>query len=456
MQFLNANYTRESLKLALPVVVTQVGQASVNLFDTMMVGKMLGADAMTSVSLGNSVFFIFFVLALGFSLAIPPLVSEAQAQENHDRINSVFRHGFVINLIAGIILTIIIFSIRPLLYHLGQDPAIIPDTISYLGISAFTIVPFMMFQTLRETSEGLSYTIGVTKATIVGNILNIALNYVLIKGVWIFPEMGVRGSATATLIARIFMMFFLLYILSKHSTTKRYIKDFSIKANLFKKEMFRQMLKLGLPTSLQMFFEVSAFAAAPFICGLVSKSESAGHQIVMSMASFTFNLCIGLSVASTIMVGKRMGTKDFVSAKEIGINNLKMVFIVMSLCCAAFIIGKDTLPNLFVIENQDAEVLKLASSLMVIASLFQLSDGTQIVSLGALRGFQDVKVPSIITLIAYWGVTIPLGSYLCVGLGMGAYGMWVGFGVGLTISSILLISRFLKKSNDKIRTQNAG
>ena len=154
---------------------------------------------------------------------------------------------------------------------------------------AFSILPFMTFQTLREVSEGLGYTIGVTKATIFANVINIALNYVFIKGMFGFPPMGVKGSAIATLIARIFMLAFLYFVMVNHQTTKRYVKDFSLKIGLFTKRMFTKMLKLGLPTALQMFFEVTAFAGAAFICGMISAKDIASHQIALSMASFTFN-----------------------------------------------------------------------------------------------------------------------------------------------------------------------
>ena len=173
----------------------------------------MGADALASVSLGNAVFFSMFVLALGFSFAIPPLVSEAHSRNDHKTINSVFSHGFIINMSVGIILMLILFLGLPLLYHSGQPAKIIPDTVDFLWIMAISIVPFMAFQTLREVSEGLSYTIGVTKATIIANVINIVLNYVLIEGIWIFPEMGVKGSALASLIARIFMVVFLYFVL---------------------------------------------------------------------------------------------------------------------------------------------------------------------------------------------------------------------------------------------------
>lgn len=446
MKFLDKKFTQETLKLALPVMLTQVGQVSVNLFDNIIVGKLLGAQALASVSLGNAIFFSIFIFGMGFSLAIPPLVSEAHSQHNHDKISSVFRHGFVVNLFIGLLLIGLIFCLIPFLPHLGQPKEILPDTISFLSIVTLSIFPFMIFQTMREVSEGLSFTIGVTKATIIANIINIILNYVFIK---IF-SWGVAGSAWATFIARVFMMIFIYFVLLKEEKTSRYIKDFSLKLNLFKKEIFEKLIRLGFPTALQMFFEVTAFAGAAFICGLVSARDIAAHQIALSMASFTFNLCIGFSVASTVMIGRKLGEKDFVNLEKVGFNNLKIAFLFMLACGIFFIFGRNILPTFFT-KKEDIDVILLASKLMIIAALFQLSDGIQVTALGCLRGIQDVKIPSILTFIAYWVVAIPLGYYLTITQKMGAFGMWIALGIGLTISAVLLVLRFRNLSEKKIK-----
>lgn len=449
MFFLDKNYTQQCLKLALPVMLTQLGQVSVQLFDNIIVGKLLGADALASVSLGNALFFSVFVFGLGMSFAIPPLVSEAHAQNNHSRINSVFRHGFVINMTVGLLLMILLFIGMPVLWHMDQPKEIIPDTVTFLTIMAYSILPFMAFQTLREVSEGLGFTIGVTKATIIANILNIALNYIFIKGLFGLPPMGVKGSALATFISRIFMLLFLFAVMLNHEKTRRYIKDFSLKISGFTKDMFRTMVKLGIPTALQMFFEVTAFAGAAFICGLVSAHDIASHQIALSMASFTFNLCIGFSVASTVMTGRKFGEQNFTELRKVGINNLKIAFLFMLICGTVFILGRNYLPTFFT-KAEDVEVIQLASKLLIIAALFQLSDGIQVTALGTLRGMQDVKIPSILTFIAYWIFTIPLGYLLCYTLKMGAFGMWIALGLGLTISAVLLVIRFLGLSKRKI------
>ncbi len=445
MKFLDKKYTKETLKLALPVMLTQVGQVSVNLFDNIIVGKLLGAKALASVSLANSLFFSIFVFGLGFSLAIPPLVSEAHSQNNHSKINSIFSHGFVVNLTVGLFLVAVMFSLIPFLPYMGQPKEILPDTTTFLWIITLSILPFMVFQTMREVSEGLSFTIGVTKATIFANIINVILNYIFIKHF----SWGVAGSAWATFIARICMLIFLYYVLLKDERTRKYIKEFSLKLNSFRKEIFEKLLRLGFPTALQLFFEVTAFAGAAFICGLISARDIAAHQIALSMASFTFNLCVGFSVASTVMIGRKLGEKDFVNLEKVGFNNLKIAFLFMLMCGIFLILGKNILPTFFT-KKEDADVILLASKLMIIAALFQLSDGVQVTALGCLRGIQDVKIPSILTFISYWVITIPLGYYLTVVQQMGAFGMWIALGIGLTISAVMLVLRFINLAEKRI------
>ena len=442
---IDAATAKTTLALAWPVMLTQLGQVSVQLFDNIIVGNLLGSEALASVSLGNALFFSVFIFGLGISMAIPPLVSAASSRRDTAEIQSVFEHGLVLNFAVGILLMLIVLGMIPLLVHAHQPPQIIPATQDFLWVMAISIIPFMFFQTLRELSEGLGFTAGVAAATVAANVINIVLNYVFIKGLFGLPPMGVRGSALATLIARICMLAIIIIIMLRHDTTRQYIKNFRLRIGEMSSALFRKMLQLGVPTALQMFFEVTAFAAAAFICGLVSAEDVAAHQIALSMASFTFNLCIGFSVASTVLVGRHFGARDFLKLRQVGVTNLKMVFIYMFLCCLLFVIFRHVLPTYFT-RAEDVAVIHLASKLLIIAALFQLSDGIQVCSLGILRGMQDVKIPGIITFIAYWIITIPLGYVLCVVYGMGAFGMWIALGIGLSISAVLLIYRFHRLS----------
>lgn len=446
MPIFSRQITRDTLKLALPVMLTQLGQATVQIFDNIIVGKLLGSDALASVSLANSIFFSLFVFGMGISLAIPPLVSEASAKNETGRIQAVFQHGLYLNLGIGLLLMMVLSAFIPAIPYLHQPVQILPNTTSYLGIMIMTLLPVMAFQTLRETSEGLGFTVGVTIATVIGNVVNIAFNYIFIKGLFGITPMGVAGSGYATLLARIVMLVCMLIIMARNEKTGQYIRNFSFKISHLQREIFRKMLTLGLPTALQLFFEVTAFAGAAFICGLVSATDISGHQIALSMASFTFNLCVGFSVASTVMVGRNFGSQDFTGVKNAGLNNIGLAFVFMAFSGLTFILFREQLPHFFARE-EDLATLKLASELLIVAALFQLSDGIQVTALGALRGIQDVKAPSIITFIAYWIFTIPFGYYLCVVRGMGAFGMWIALGVGLTLSAIMLVLRFLKTSN---------
>jgi multidrug resistance protein, MATE family len=445
MSFLQLKYSRQCLKLAVPVMITQVGQVTVNLFDSIIVGNELGADALASVSLANAIFFSFFVLAIGFSYAIPPLVSEADGRKDSSAVMGIFKHGYVINLLLGLALCGLIFLLKPLLYSdfVGLPAKLIPDTDVFLSIITISLIPIMIFQTYREFAEGLGLTSSVTKATIWANVINIVLNYVFIKGLWGFAQMGVAGSGYATLLSRLFMLLFIYIALRKNSKTQPYLQQFSLKLMDYSRKTFVKMLKLGFPTAMQLFFEVTAFCSAAFICAQVSATDVSSHQIALSMASFTFNLCLGFGVAATVMVGRKLGEKRPDEIKAIGINILQMVFLFMLVAGLFFVAFREILPTYFTKPDEIA-VIQLASKLLIIAALFQLSDGIQVVALGCLRGIQDVKIPSYITFVAYWLIAIPLGAYLCIYQKMGAYGVWIGLGLGLSISAVLLVWRFLK------------
>lgn len=445
MKYLSKEISLKMLRLALPVMLTQAGQVSVQLVDNILVGRLIGDTALASMSLANGILYSIYVIGLGFSLAMPPLISEADTQRDGGRIQRILRTGFWINLFWGIALMCLTFLCIPLLPYLGQPADVVPNTGRVLVVLGISLIPTMLFQTLREFSEGLGNTLSVTQVTIAGNIINIVLNYILIQGLYGFPALGIMGSAWATLIARTLILFIMLPLLFYHKKVGRYIRDFSLSFKNLGRDLFIKMLRLGYPTSLQLFFEVTAFAGAAFICGLVSAEDIAAHQIALSIASITFNFCIGLGVASTIMIGNKLGEKDFVGLRQTGINNLMMVFIFMSICGLFFILFREDLPIFFSKENNPA-VIEVASALLITGALFQLSDGIQVMCIASLRGMQDVKIPSIITFVAYWMVSIPLGYFLTVTMGLGAAGMWYALGIGLTISAVLLVFRFHYKS----------
>lgn len=451
-------HLKRNLQLAIPVMITQAGQITVNLVDNIMVGGLggkydhivddqLGKTALGAVSLGNAVFVTALVVAFGFSFAISPLVAAADAKNDKKRANQILSHGMVLNLLLAFLLMLVLLLARPLLHYMRQAEDVVEMALPYLSIMAWSLIPIMFFQTFRQFSEGVSLTIPVTIATIIGNLVNIGFNYALIYGNWGFPRLEVIGAAWGTFIARVAMMAILIIVLMNFKKTKEYIQALNFKK--FNKEIFRKIFKMGIPTAMSSFFEVSAFTGAAFVCGYaltqdefgeqMAKINLAAHQIAISLASTTFMMCMGLGVAATVRVGNQLGLKDYKTLREAGFSTIYMAAFFMLICGIAIVLFRFQLPT-FYLDNP--EVIELAAQLLIIAALFQLSDGIQLVTLGALRGMQDVFIPSILTFIAYWVIAIPLGILLAIYYKLQATGMWIGLLSGLTISAIMLLLRF--------------
>lgn len=459
-------HLNRNLKLAVPVMITQAGQIMVNLVDNFMVGGLggrfdyvvdedLGRTALGAVSIGNAVFITALVVAFGFSFAISPLVASADAKRNKNEVAEVFSHGLFLNLILAVILLVLLELSSSLLYFMGQPKDVIDMSLPFLSIMAWSMIPIMVFQTFRQFSEGLSLTIPVTIATIIGNIVNVFMNYGLIFGYLGFPRMEVTGAGWGTFIARISMLLVMVFVMFSFRKTKFYLGFVSF--GKIKAVMIRKLLNLGIPTALTSFFEVSAFAGAAFVCGYAlsdtaadiqsAKTNLAAHQIAISLASATFMMCMGLSVAATVRTGYQLGLKDYRTLRAAGLSTIYMVICFMLICGILMIVFRFQLPYLY-IDNY--EVVKLASQLLIIAAFFQLSDGIQQVALGALRGMQDVLIPSIITFVAYWIVALPVGILLAIHFKMQAKGMWIGLFFGLTMSAILLLLRYHKQTKKLI------
>ena len=430
------NDFRQNTILALPIMAGQLGQTAVNVADNLMVGK-LGASPLAAVSFANALFAIFFVVGMGISFALPPLVSEADGSGAHKGISQYFKHSLVINSIFAVISVVVLLAGLPLLQYMGQEPSIIPLAKDYLVYTAWSVIPFMLFQTLRCYSDGMSETLLPMIIIISGNVLNIGLNYGLIFGNWGLPALGVEGASVASLIARWFMVVTMVVMLLYWKNLWSYIAacDFS----KYQKAIFEKILKLGIPTSLQMFFEVSAFSGAAIIMGLISKEAQAGHQIAISLASVTFMICTGLAMAATIRVGNQLGKNNQLAMRSAGYSALIQVTVIMALAGLMFLMLRHELPLLYI---KDTEVVSVASTLLICAAIFQIPDGIQVTAQSALRGLQDVTVPTVVTFVSYWLIGIPVSYITAITFEWGPIGVWIGLIVGLSISAVLLSRRF--------------
>lgn len=420
----------------------QLGQTAVAVADNIMVGQ-LGATALAAVSFAIALFAVFFVVGMGISFALPPLVSEADGAGEDEKISQYFKHSLVLNTALGIAFLVIILAGLPLLDYMGQDIEVVVLAKEYLVFTAWSIVPYMIFQAFRCYCDGMSETLVPMLVIISGNVLNIGLNYLLIFGNWGFPPMGVEGAALASLIARIYMVGALIVLLIRHTYLWDHIADCDF--NTYDARPIKKLLQLGLPTSGQMFFEVSAFSGAAIIAGMISKNAQAAHQVAINLASITFMIITGLAMASTIRVGNQLGKKSQQGIQDAGYSALIQVAVIMTAFAAIFILLRDLLPLIYI---QDAEVVGLASTLLVCAAIFQLPDGIQVTAQSALRGLQDVKVPTVVTFISYWLIGIPFSYFSAIHFGLGAVGVWIGLIIGLTISAVLLTIRFRRLATD--------
>ncbi len=434
-----SDYTKEfrkNLNIAYPVMLGQLGHVLVGLADNLMVGR-LGAAPLAAVSLGNSLVFIALSLGIGFSFAITPLIAEADGSGDIEKGRSYFHHGIILCGINGILLFLLLLLAKPLLYYLDQPPEVVEYAMPYLEIVAFSMLPLMIFQAYKQFADGLSQTKYSMYATILANVVNVLFNYLLIYGIWVFPELGLEGAAIGTLISRFFMLWFVWEILRRKSKFKPYFVW--SKKELFNIDIFKKILNLGLPTALKMLFEVAIFTATVFLAGLLGTNQQAANQIALNLASMTFMIAVGLGVTATIRVGNQKGLHHYKELRRIAMSVFLLVFIIEAVFAVGFILLKDWLPT-FYIDN--AEVVLLSSQLLIVAALFQLSDGMQVVILGALRGLQDVKVPTAICFVAYWMIGFPVSWYFGKAENMGSMGIWMGLLAGLTASALMLYFRF--------------
>ena len=441
-------YTQEfsyNLKLAFPVIIGLLGHTFVQLVDNIMVGQ-LGTAPLAAVSLGNSFFFVAMSLGIGFSTAITPLIAEADGAKDVSKGSKIFTHGLILCCGLGLLLSLGVLLSKPLLFDMGQPEAVVVLAYPYLQWVGISLIPLIFFQGFKQFSEGLSYTRPAMYATLLGNIMNIILNYFLIFGYWIFPKMGVEGAAIGSLVARCSMLLYLALYIRLSTKFKEYVNKISFRNLQIK--LFKGIIKLGFPSALQMFFEVLFFTAAIWLSGILGKNTQAANQIALNLSSMTFMFAMGLGVTAMIRVGNQKGRKDSIRLREVAHSIFLLIFLFDVFFCLLFLSLNEILPWIYLdssntFELKDSlEVVKIASTLLIISAFFQLSDGLQAVVLGALRGLQDVNIPAGITFFAYGLIGFPIAYFLGIYTTLEATGIWIGLLSGLTASAILLFLRF--------------
>ena len=451
-----SNYTKEfsyNLKLSIPVILGLVGHTLVGMIDNIMVGN-LDPINLAAVSLGNSYIFIAMSIGIGFSAAITPIVAEAHSEGNQNKLKKSFINGFILCLILGTVLYALVLVLKNTLVYLDQPVEVVKLALPYIDIVAISLIPLLLFQALKQYTDGLSRTIYPMYATVVANIINVIINYILIFGMLGFPKLGIIGAAIGTLISRIIMFVFLFYMLMDKKIIYNYMSD--LKSFMYDKFMIEEILSLGFPTSLQMFFEVGLFTTAIWLSGLLGEIPQSANQIVLNISSMTFMVASGLSVSAAIRAGNQKGLKNYQELKRISLSILLLGIYFASFFALGIYILRDYLPYIYIdIDNQEnlienIELVKIASKLFIIVAIFQLFDSVQVIILGTLRGMQDVKIPTIIVFIAYWIVGFPISFILGDESSMAETGIWIGLLCGLLFSSVFLYWRFLYLTNKMI------
>ena len=421
-------HLRRNVVLATPVMVGQLGHIMVSVADTAMVGQ-VGVIPLAAATFGSTFFHILLLFGIWVSYAITPLVAATDEKEQ-SKLLSILQNGLAVNVILGVMLVLIGLAIVPFLHHFGQEPPVAEAAGPYLMIIISSIFPALIFQTFRQYSEGLSDTFKPMVVSVVANLVNVGLNYLLIFGKFGFPELGLNGAGYATLISRIVMAVFMILLIRE---------KFQGFAFHFDKARMKQVIKLGIPSGMQYIFEVGAFATAAIMVGWLGAKELAAHQIALNLAAITYMASTGIAAASTIRVGNQLGLKDVKTLRGAGYSCFVLVAAFMAFCGLTFIVFRDFLPSLYI---DDEEVRAMAASLLIIAAGFQVSDGAQAVGLGVLRGLTDVKIPTLVTFISFFILSIPGGYFLGFTLDMGVHGVWYALSGGLTIAAMLHLIRF--------------
>ncbi len=427
-----------TIALAAPIVVSQLGHTMVHTADTIIVGQFAGRIPLAAVSLVHAVFMVVLVIGLGIAYGITPLIAQYNGKSDFKECAKLLSNSIWLNVVTGILLFCAVYwGSMYAMEHTDQDPLVVEAAKPYLFILGLSILPLMIFNAFKQFTEGLGFTKQAMNITIWGNVLNILIALVLVRGMFGFPEMGIRGVGIATLVDRILMMLVMAAYVLRSKNFKRYMVDFSIR--FIDGTRIKSIFKIGAPVAMQYVFEIGAFATAALIAGKIGALEQAAHQVAITLAAMTYMMASGLASAATIKTGNSFGTGNFQRLQKFAMVSYRLVLVFMIFWAIVFALFNQYLP---IAITRDTEVIAIAASLLIIAGMFQLFDGTQVVGLGVLRGMGDVNVPTAITFVAYWIVGVPSAYVMGLVFNWGIQGVWYGLTLGLLTSTALLYWRY--------------
>jgi len=431
-------HIKETVLLALPLVATQIGHVFTGMADNYFLGQ-IGKTELAAGVFSNGIFVLLLVFCIGMSFASTPLVSSAYIKGDVERKALLFKNALVLNLIVSVAAFLLLFFLSPLMVYMGQEEDVIELAKPFFNVLVFSMIPVSFFFTCKQYAEGLSNTRAAMYISIIGNVLNIVLNYCLINGKCGLPAIGYMGAAWATFISRCFMGgAFLWYVFINPKTND--IKTFFGKVKVGG-EALRSLWKIGINTGMQFTFEVAAFVIALFMAGTFGKEQIDSHGIAITLASFTYMFASGIASASTIRVSNFRAKEDKAGLKRAGNIAVLLVLLCMGFFALVFVFLNSWLPTLF---TKDPEIIGLSSSLLLIAAVFQLFDGLQVTSIGILRGMEDVKYPTYVTLIGYWILALPFAYFLGFTCKLEVIGIWWALTFSLVFVGIILYWRFWK------------
>ena len=444
-------YYKRNLKVAFPVMLTQLGAALVGLADSIMVGHYGTAD-LAAVSFSNAIFFTVMVFAMGAVMGITPLVGHVHGRlekllqlsapteeiaHKHEQVSSYLANGLIFTLLMCLASLLLLAPCIPYLDAFGQEPVVIACARPYYILIVLSIIPFLLFCFSKQFLEGLGNTTVAMVITLACNLLNILLNWVFIFGHWGFEPMGAKGAGIATLIARTLMPICFFVVMFWKADWRRYIV--SLRTRMITRREIEHLLAIGTPIGLQSFAEAFLFTASFVIIGWISKEALAAHHIANQMCDLTFMLAQGIGAATTIRVSHQLGKGDLHAVRMASTASIHLCLLMNTIGASIMFFFRYQIPYIF---TNDPEVANIASTLLVLGALFQYADGLQCIGAAMLRGIQDVRVPMRIALFAYIGIALPLGLYLTFPLGLGAKGMWIAFVIALAIPAVLFHIRF--------------
>ncbi len=445
---------RATVRLAGPVVGAQLAQMSMGFVDTVMVGR-LGPEALAGVALGNTVFFFLLVVCMGVVQAVGPMVAQAHGAGEAGPVARSVRQGLWLAAGLAVPAMLLLWNMAPLLQAAGQEPATIARAEGYLRAIMWGFPAALAFMALRSFVEGLGRPLPVTLIAACGVGVNVAANYALMYGAGPLPALGLVGTGWAST-----MVFWFLFVaLAVFVQRAAPYRDYRVFARLRSPDpaYFRALFRIGWPMGVSSGIEAGLFMMTALMVGTLGATALAAHQVAIQCASFVFMVPLGIGIAASVRVGQAAGRADGPGVRSAGYTGILLAAVAMACSAVLFWTIPEAIVGLYLDTDApaNAEVVALAVVLLGVAAVFQVFDGVQVASAGALGGLKDTRVPMLIALVTYWGVGLAAGYVLGLARGGGAPGLWWGLVLGLAAASVLLVARFRRQTRDVRHVRHA-